>query len=258
MAVRFTSNLVTAALLLLFSLQSASAQHAATIAGAGVFRTITIDGDPGDWAGVPDVIVDGVGDDGFDHPDLLTIKVANDDDHLYFLAEFTEPPVPPNFTIPLGMDTDQDASTGCTDSDGADLGLIIDVDRPEVFLDDASDCGWGTSQFPDAVVASFNGVYVEFSVQIAAIETITPGMNGFALFEVKFAPTSYGTYTLSSDNVGGSITGAEGARILCRNLTSGQSVTGQLGGETSWDCEAFGLQVNPGDVIIQQVKGRAL
>lgn len=55
--------------------------------------------------------------------------------------------------------------------------------------------------------------------------------------------------------VGGSVTGVNQRTVTCQNLTTGQSVS--LGNRASWNCEAGGLRVNPGDRIRQTVTGTA-
>lgn len=53
-----------------------------------------------------------------------------------------------------------------------------------------------------------------------------------------------------ADPVGGSISGATPFAALCDNLTLAQQVTVPVAaGETSWDCEAGGLSVSPGDIV---------
>ena len=57
-------------------------------------------------------------------------------------------------------------------------------------------------------------------------------------------------------SVGGSVTGVSLTKVKCTNLTSKQSVSIQDPG-TSWDCEAAGLVVRPGDRIKMEVQGTA-
>ena len=54
--------------------------------------------------------------------------------------------------------------------------------------------------------------------------------------------------------VGGSVSGATGQQVTCKNLTSATSVVIKLKGSTVWDCVAAGLIVNSGDVIQETVK----
>ena len=56
--------------------------------------------------------------------------------------------------------------------------------------------------------------------------------------------------------VGGQPTGLTTRRILCKNLTTGKKkvIRGDVG---TWDCEAAGLKVNPGDKIEQRIIGTA-
>jgi hypothetical protein len=66
------------------------------------------------------------------------------------------------------------------------------------------------------------------------------------------------TFTLVSSRVpvGGSVTGVDPRRVTCTNLTTRQTIV--IGDRArSWDCEAAGLVVNPGDKIQQTITGRA-
>ena len=54
------------------------------------FRTINVDGDPGDWVGILPLIMDPKGDADFDIEDIKAVYGANDNDFLYFLMEFYE------------------------------------------------------------------------------------------------------------------------------------------------------------------------
>ena len=57
--------------------------------------------------------------------------------------------------------------------------------------------------------------------------------------------------------VQGSITGLNSRTARCDNLTTGQSVTAQLGGRDRWDCRSAGLTISPGDSIQQVLRGLA-
>lgn len=59
------------------------------------------------------------------------------------------------------------------------------------------------------------------------------------------------------DNVGGSVTGVNTLLAMCRNGTTGQTVTILLRGQASWDCQTSGLLVNPGDRVDMFVRGSA-
>ena len=56
--------------------------------------------------------------------------------------------------------------------------------------------------------------------------------------------------------VGGSVTGVSPTVVVCRNLTTKQSIRMKLSdGMTAWNCEQAGLVVNPGDRIQITVQG---
>ena len=55
---------------------------------------------------------------------------------------------------------------------------------------------------------------------------------------------------LGTDPVGGSVTGMTPMGAICDNLTVPQSVIVPVPpGDTTWDCEAGGLSVSPGDLV---------
>jgi hypothetical protein len=56
--------------------------------------------------------------------------------------------------------------------------------------------------------------------------------------------------------VGGTVTGVTPTRVTCQNETTTHSVV-MRDGATSCNCEAAGLMVQPGDVILQTVEGAA-
>ncbi len=71
----------------------------------------------------------------------------------------------------------------------------------------------------------------------------------------RIAQAVAGSAALGSTS--GTITGVDGEAALCRNLTTGESVTIPLMGGTTWDCEGSGFVISPGDAIRQFVRGRA-
>jgi hypothetical protein len=56
--------------------------------------------------------------------------------------------------------------------------------------------------------------------------------------------------------IGGTVTGVTPGRILCKNVSTGQTVLIQKQAQ-SWDCEAAGLAIQPGDRVLQMVIGIA-
>jgi len=66
------------------------------------------------------------------------------------------------------------------------------------------------------------------------------------------------TLTLeTTDTVGGNVTGMSPAFVVCNNRTTGQTVATLLGGDKTWDCEAEGLVVTPGDSVQMFIRGSA-
>lgn len=138
---------------------------------SGTFANITVDGDPSDWAGIPVLITDPLGNNP-PNDDLLSVKVANDENFVYFLKEYADVPVLVGSRVYL--DTDLDTSTGC---------LLTGVGAEFVaqggFLGDSRDCSWGSSDFPGQLSAKTSGNFIEFRVSISTLETISPGLNAF-------------------------------------------------------------------------------
>jgi hypothetical protein len=51
------------------------------------YRTINVDGDPGDWAGIQPIVTDDPFDGNNDREDIKAVYAANDGENLYFLME---------------------------------------------------------------------------------------------------------------------------------------------------------------------------
>jgi hypothetical protein len=77
------------------------------VALAGTYKTITIDGDYSDWAGVP--VVDNDAGDNIGGPDIGATQIANDGQKLYIRNSF-----PNNLSLGtfVTIDIDQDVNTG--------------------------------------------------------------------------------------------------------------------------------------------------
>ena len=60
----------------------------------------------------------------------------------------------------------------------------------------------------------------------------------------------------TGEAVGGSVLGIDPRRVVCHNLTTGESVVIRDGAK-SWNCEDAGLAVRPGDHLRQTVDGLA-
>lgn len=80
-------------------------------ASAGVYATITPDGDTSDWAAIPVAATDESGEvTGIDFTEL---KLANDDDNLYILLTFASAVNPQSGSgVFTAVDTDSDSATG--------------------------------------------------------------------------------------------------------------------------------------------------
>ena len=80
---------ITVLCLLLITLVNVSAIAPPSIEPYGSlrYRTINVDGDPGDWAGIPPLVTDPPYDRNNDLEDIKAVYAANDEENLYFLME---------------------------------------------------------------------------------------------------------------------------------------------------------------------------
>lgn len=80
---------ITVLCLLLITLVNVSAIAPPTIEpyGSLMFRTIDVDGNSGDWAGIPPLVTDPPYDGNNDLEDIKAVYAANDEENLYFLME---------------------------------------------------------------------------------------------------------------------------------------------------------------------------
>lgn len=70
------------------------------------------------------------------------------------------------------------------------------------------------------------------------------------------SPSSQGFICEWDNAVGGSVTSTGLSTVICKNVTTGQSLTiKRLKGAASWDCTAAGLKVNKGDIIRETLTG---
>jgi hypothetical protein len=90
------------------------------------------------------------------------------------------------------------------------------------------------------------------SVQFLGTHLGTHDEGGVALDDLTFnrvTPTSL-------HDVGGAVTGVNPQRVVCRNLSTMQTIIIR-DGSRSWDCEAAGLVIHSGDSIQLTVRGLA-
>ncbi len=158
------------------ALHQASPAH---IGGKSVpLGTITVDGDPQDWfdAGITELIIDPSGDMTQPGLDMLSLRVTDDGVNVYFLYEFAGPPV--DFSY-LYMDTDTNPGTGCYIGIGMEYGLNFGPSSGLSCIGDARDCGWGSDDFPGALIVTVGGNFIEASVSIATLEILSPALTEF-------------------------------------------------------------------------------
>jgi hypothetical protein len=82
-------------------------------ARAGTFDSITVDGNPSDWNTVPIAASASASTAIEPNPDLVQLKMANDNNYIYFLVTFAQPVDPTsNGGTVLAVDSDNNYNTG--------------------------------------------------------------------------------------------------------------------------------------------------
>jgi hypothetical protein len=97
----------------------------------------------------------------------------------------------------------------------------------------------------------FIGFRFEFS-EPSQIERNGPFL---AFSSIEFPPPA--TLRINERGAGGSLTGVGAIEVICHNMTTGQIVTIHTIGDEAWDCAEAGLDIRPGDEVMQTTKGRA-
>lgn len=120
------------ALVFLFIPPTSFAQDMGIVDAQATFKTITIDGDFGDWEGIAPACTDAEGDGGA-HFDFAAAYLANDDEYLYFRITFAEPSAYPDafWFMNVGFNSDVDSSTGFDWGVGAGAEFV--VQGPKLF-----------------------------------------------------------------------------------------------------------------------------
>jgi hypothetical protein len=164
----------------------------------------------------------------------------------------------------IGLDTDQNATTGVSFTDldamqdiGADFVLNL-FGLPSggqvIIYTTAAPSGYRVGKVP----AVIKGQSLKITVPLSMLGGDDGNMDvamvlGNDLEATDAAPDA-GHGTVAS--VGGVVNGVSPRQIICTNTTTGKTVRIEEPAG-SWDCEAAGLVVNPGDTIRQTVTGKA-
>jgi CARDB len=169
--------------------------------------TISIDGDPSDWADISPILTDDAGDGPFDASgryipgsDFLHIWVTNDNTNVYFLMEFAG--VPYSGGIKLFFDTDVNPTTGCN---GTEAIIFTSPAEPgaQLALGDYRNCTTA-DDYPGVVLSAVQEhaghSFVEAMIRIDDLFRLTPGRRNFRLHalanlgatsDIVWSPTVY-------------------------------------------------------------------
>ena len=130
---------------------------ALTVASAGTFKRITIDGSFDDWSGVPVAATDVEGDSGQGF-DLHKIYVANDDQHLYFRVVISRLSTATNYSgfhHQFFIDSDNNPATGLGGSEMAVEDNYGFSQRYGVNWSDGGVTGLGYLKAPSGVLTDY-------------------------------------------------------------------------------------------------------
>lgn len=121
------------------------------------YANISVDGDMSDWAEVPQALTDPVGDG---IPDIVSMKVANDENYLYVLVEYSEPfdvntlnGSPSTF---LSIDNDANPATGFDVYGLGQIGAEISFQNDFPFAQDIGDYNIGATFEGSVGIAPYN------------------------------------------------------------------------------------------------------
>lgn len=161
----------TLALMALLTLFGATAQ-------ADLYRTIAIDGDTSDWAGVPVAFSDA--NDNVAGVDWKDVYFANDADYLYVRFTLWSAANAMTFNSNYYIDGDNDDSTGYNVFGSPDFGSSMFIQSGVAYQEAAGGFNEG-SLAPSSVSFSGSGTDYEFRVARNAVGVAGP-FNGQALF----------------------------------------------------------------------------
>jgi len=150
-----------------------------TVSNAGVWKEIAINGDKSDWDGVPAVFVDTEGDMPEGYGDLLSIKMANDDTHVYILKEYSTI-LDSNLYWWLYFDTDlmgNDCDMGFAPID-VEFILSKANNRDGLTSGNFESCG-GDGFFTHDGAYAHSDYFEEISIPIEILRELTPNMTSF-------------------------------------------------------------------------------
>ena len=160
------------------------------------------------------------------------------EDAFYNIAAVVSPS-PLHLNQPLHVAGTLDDATGAQKLfiNGEEVASQVTNLRPFAVLDPSLKPGVGIGDLQSTLLPQFfDGIIDEVRI------------SNIALTPSEFLPPPL--------DVGGSVTGVTPSRVVCTNVTTEQRVVIR-GSTRSWDCEAAGLMVRPGDTIRQTLTGEA-
>ncbi len=156
---------------------------------------IVVDGNTGDWAGIPELLTDPAGDAPAGAIDFRSLKVTDDGANVFLLYTFDWEPV--TVTGSLLVNTDRNPITGCT---GAEFVIQLSFIQQPPLLQKEDHRFCPPTVSPPRVLNSVafhpSGGVVEASYSIQGVSALTPGGAAFDITSLDDTST-VATHTLT-------------------------------------------------------------
>jgi hypothetical protein len=170
------------------------------------YATISVDGDPSDWASIPAILADAIGDG---DPDIVSIKAANDDKYLYLLVEYAGAVDTNNFngspSTFLSLDNDHNTATGFDTFGLGRIGAEVSWQNNFAFSQAAGIFNVAGTTFANAIPAISpyfsNTSFQEYCIDRSA--TLDSGAGSTSIFPNGTFRLAFWTDGTPSDFVGG-------------------------------------------------------
>jgi hypothetical protein len=173
-------------------------------AGAGTYITVSLDGSPSDWSGIPVAFTGNV-----NTPDISKVQLANDSNYFYIGITFTNP-VNLQFTsgggdVFLGFDTDSNSATGFDIFGAGQVGSELGYQNDFPFQQASGNFNSGSVSGGGGLIAPFDSSSVSFmEIGIPLNSTYVTG--GLATFPNQ--SFNLGIYTQNMADSSANFTGA--------------------------------------------------
>jgi hypothetical protein len=170
---------------------------------AGNYRTITIDGDTSDWAGITPAYTD---EDGVNNPtgvDFQNVYLANDDNYLYIrftLMQSADPITPGNTYI--WLDNDDNSATGFHPFGNSNFGSSLMIIGDQAYQEAGGGFNEGTLTTANVAygASSIPGTDFEFKIS-RSVTGVSGAFSGVSLLDNSTIEVQLASETGSGDSL---------------------------------------------------------